>query len=85
MNLVVGYSTQALKALRRLDRDLVLRILSQIRLLQSGPFPREAKRVEGPGKVFRIRIGDARVLYSVSHERQELLIVKIDKRAWVYK
>ena len=79
------YSSQALKALRRLDPEVCSRVRDQVQRLQTTPFPRGIKRVEGPGKVFRVRIGDVRVLYTVNHERQEIDIAKIDKRGRVYK
>ena len=35
-------------------------------------------------KVFRVRVGDYRILYSVSYEENLILIIKVDKRGRVY-
>ncbi len=52
------------------------------------PFPRDVKRVENQWfeneKVFRIRVGDYRVLYTVNYTKNRILIFSIDKRSRVY-
>jgi mRNA interferase RelE/StbE len=63
-----------------------LRIKKGIEKLAFDPIPHNAVRVEGQKeKVFRIRIGDFRVLYVVHQKDKEITVFKIDKRQRVYE
>jgi mRNA interferase RelE/StbE len=68
------------------DRSLSERLLDRIELLRSDPFPHGCIRVQEyhKDKVFRVRVGDYRVLYYVNHERNILDVVNIDKRPRAY-
>ena len=60
--------------------------MSKIEKLKDNPVPSDAKflgRHEGD-KVFRIRIGDYRVLYKIKDKEKVILITKIDKRPRAY-
>lgn len=35
-------------------------------------------------KVFRVRVGDYRILYTVNYEKKRVLIVNLDKRSRAY-
>ena len=81
--LVIKYSNQAVKFLKRCDNILVGRILKKIELLSSNPFPQDVKVTQGD-RLFRVRVGKIRILYEVDHDNKLLGIVKIDKRPRVY-
>ena len=82
----VGFSSQARKFLKSVDDTLWSRITGKIEELCSNPFPSDSKRVKGrKEKVFRVRVGDFRILYVVFNERNLLFISKIEKRSKVYK
>lgn len=81
----IKYSRQAVKFLKSLDKKLVLRILSKIEKLKEEPIQHDSKMVEGYGeKLFRVRVGDYRILYEVDYKKNLIGIVKIDKRARAY-
>ena len=81
----IEYSKQAVKYLKSLDKTLVLRILQKIEKLKEEPIQHDSKRVEGYGeKLFRVRVGDYRILYEVDYKNNLIGIVKIDKRARAY-
>ena len=83
--LVVEFSTTAAKFLKKADSQVLKRILERIERLGADPFPSEVKRVvNAKVKVFRVRVGDYRILYSVLFEKNVLLIVDIDNRERVY-
>ena len=62
------------------------RILEKIEKLEENPFPQEVERVEDfeGEKVFRVRVGDERILYIVKYNPNKLIVVKVDKRSRVY-
>lgn len=57
-----------------------------INKLEENPFPQEVERVEDfeGEKVFRVRVGDKRILYVVRYNPNKLIVVKVDKRSRVY-
>jgi len=71
---------------KKLDISRKDRIKNKIKKLQLDPFPPESIRVEGykNQKIFRVRVGSLRILYLVNYEKQQIIIVRIDKRAKVY-
>ena len=78
---------QALKFLKSIrDKSTLTRIANKINELEKNPFPQDIERVEGfKGiKVFRVRVGDFRILYFVDYNSSKLYIEKIDKRGKVY-
>jgi mRNA interferase RelE/StbE len=81
----VKYSRQALKFLKLLDQKLVIRILTKIEGLKEDPIQHDSKRIEGYSeKLFRVRVGDYRILYEVDYKGNLIGIVKIDKRSKIY-
>lgn len=81
----VKYSNQALKFLKKSDRLLQQRLMKKIEALRIEPFPSDIKSVEGfKEKLFRVRVGDYRILYEVDHQLNLIGIVKIDHRKTVY-
>lgn len=76
----ITYSNQAKKFLR--SSSEAQRILDKIEALRENPYS-QATRVFGfKEKLYRIRVGSNRVLYSVITE--EIGVIKIDKRSRVY-
>ena len=80
------FSSKAAKYIRKLDSVTKKRIEEKIDKLEEEPFPQEIERVENfkGEKVFRVRVGDQRILYVVRHNPNKLIVVDIDKRSRVY-
>ena len=83
--LTVDLSSYAKRFLKRAEKQLASRIIERIEKLAENPFPQDVKRVVGrTEKIFRIRLGDYRIQYSVIYERNILFISDIDKRPRAY-
>lgn len=81
----IEYSNISKKFLKKLDKNLILRIMSKIGGLKENPVPSDAKSLKGYKEpTFRIRVGKYRVLYAVNHNNKVILISKIGKREGVY-
>jgi len=80
------FSREAAKYIRKLDFITKERLRERIGKLENDPFPQGIERVQGQGSdlVFRIRVGDQRILYIVRYHPDKIIIVKIDKRSRVY-
>lgn len=86
MNFEIFYDNQPKKFLKNQDNNLSKRILDKIDLLlPKDPVPHNSKRIVGyKTPVFRIRIGDYRVLYRINYDENRIIIIKIDRRSKVY-
>jgi mRNA interferase RelE/StbE len=85
MTFEITYDKQPVKFLKKLDKNIAKRILDKIDdVFINGPVPSDAKRIIGEHGVFRIRIGDHRILYRIEYEKQVIVLFKIDKRENVY-
>lgn len=79
------FGSDAKKFLRKAEKDIAKRIIERIEKLKEEPFPQDVKRVVGKkDKIFRVRVGDYRIQYSVIYERNLIFISDIDKRERAY-
>jgi mRNA interferase RelE/StbE len=61
------YEKSVIKFIIMLDKNISKRIFEKTKLLKENPFPSDSKRILNINdKVFRIRVGDFRVLYRVN-------------------
>jgi mRNA interferase RelE/StbE len=78
--------TPARNFIKKLDSKNSQRIIEAIEKLAEDPVPHDAKRIYGTSeKLFRIRVGDFRVLYRIDHGEVITIVVNIDSRKRVYR
>ena len=68
----------------KLEKVSKERVFKRIKELCEDPFPSDVKKLKGEKDVYRIRIGDFRVLYRIIPEDEVILIFRVDKRSRVY-
>lgn len=73
------------KALHRLPISVQIRIVAAVDGLQDNPRPPGAVKLTGEPDLWRIRVGDYRVIYSIDDERLIILVVRIAHRKDVYR
>ena len=79
------YSNQARKFLKNSDKVLVKRLLLKIEELKTKLIIKDTKVIEGyKEKLFRVRVGDYRILYEFDYDTNTISIIKIDKRSKIY-
>ena len=76
----ITYARQAVKAIERLDADTKQRIKHSIYGIPLG----DIKRLRGHAELYRLRIGDWRVLFSYP-DTDTVLIERISPRGEAYK
>lgn len=81
----VTFARSARKELERLNRPLRERVFSSIERLSSNPRPTGCKKLEGADDLWRIRIGDYRVIYSVDDARRIVDVSAVRHRADAYR
>jgi mRNA interferase RelE/StbE len=77
-------SKRANRELGSLGSSIKDRIVSRLEELGEDPFPRGIVKLQGRGGVYRIRVGDYRILYEVFTSDRLVLVEKIDRRSRVY-
>lgn len=86
---MLKYSITFAKSARReieiLDSQLTENILKKIESLTFTPRPRGRKKLEGEEYLWRIRLGDYRVVYYINDREKLIDIVRIRHRKDVYK
>ena len=81
----VVFARSARKELQALDRTVAARILKRIEALTREPRPSGCKKLEGIDNLWRIRIGDWRVVYSVDDSRLLVEVSVIRHRREAYR
>jgi mRNA interferase RelE/StbE len=76
---------QAEKTLRRLPSPLVKRIDRALAMLSQTPAPPGSKRLVGHPKLYRLRVGDWRIIYAVEEEQVVILVLRIAPRGQAYR
>lgn len=79
----VGLKNSAEKDLRKLPADILRRVLAAIGGLASEPFPPSSLKLKNADRLYRLRVGDYRVVYEVQSE--EVTVVAIRHRREVYR
>ena len=64
----VTFTRSARRELEALDAALVTRLVPRIEALATTPRPSGCRKLRGTNKLWRIRVGDYRVIYAVSDD-----------------
>lgn len=82
----VELTRRAERDVRRIvNRALQSRIVERISRLADNPRPAEAKKLRGPGEIWRIRVGHWRVCYQIRDGVLLVLVLIVGQRASVYE
>jgi len=81
----IEISRTAEKQLKKVRRDDQRRIIEAILSLADDPHPMGSRKLMGYDDVFRIRVGQYRVLYSVSGKKLIVIVLKIGNRKDAYR
>jgi len=81
----VVFTTLAERSITNLDRSIAARIRLKISNLGNDPRPRRSVKLAGSSDLYRIRIGDYRVVYRIDDKQQLVEITIIAHRREVYR
>lgn len=73
------------KDLRSLPKPTIARVVKSLELLADDPFPRQALKLEGGEKLYRLRVGDYRIVYAVDQDAKEVIVHYVRHRREVYR
>lgn len=83
----VTFSSEAEKNLRKIDRNIARRILTSLAGLSNDPFNNSnTKKMKGKeGAIYRLRVGNYRIIYEVINNELIIFVVRIGPRGDIYK
>jgi mRNA interferase RelE/StbE len=84
-----GYRIQiapsAVRQLRKLPGSVQERIVEHVEQLATDPRPRGAIKLQGEDDLYRIRVGDYRVIYQIRDDELIVLVLRVEHRREVYR
>jgi len=81
----VAYDPKALKELTKLDKPVARRVIKAIDALGDDPRPSGARPLVGYPNLWRIRVGEYRVVYSIQNAELVVLALRVAHRSSVYR
>ncbi len=85
MTYKIEFAKQAAKQFKALPRQEQQRLKTKIDDLEIDPRPPGVVKLSGEKNLYRIRVGNYRIIYSIQDSRLLILIVKIGHRKDVYR
>jgi mRNA interferase RelE/StbE len=88
---VCAYQIQITSAARRdlgrlaANRDLLEKIDARILSLANDPRPHNSRKLSNEDSLYRVRVGDYRIIYQVRDETLVVLVVRVRHRREVYE
>jgi mRNA interferase RelE/StbE len=81
----IEFQPSVRKDFRKLSPDNASRILPRIEELAKDPFPSQSIKLKGSDRLYRVRVGDYRVVYEVDVDTCRILIYHVRHRHEVYR
>lgn len=73
------------KDFRRLPKLAAERAFKRIESLQNEPFPHGVEKLEGAEKLYRLRVGDYRIIYQLEPQARRITVLYVRHRRDVYR
>jgi mRNA interferase RelE/StbE len=80
----IEFTPAAARAFKKLNRDTQSRLAKTIDKLSSNPLPNGVKKLSGEENLYRIRVGDYRIVYQMKSKELIILVVRLGHRREVY-
>ena len=81
----VELTRSAEKDLKRIDKSQVATIFRGLEDFADDPRPHGVKKLSGADRIYRIRVGDYRVVYEIEDDVLLVLVIRVAHRKDVYK
>lgn len=73
------------KDLRKLPKAILQRVFQVLEGLPTNPFPHQHSKLSGTERLYRLRLGDYRIVYEVQEETLEVTVHSIRQRQDAYR
>jgi mRNA interferase RelE/StbE len=80
----IVFARSARKELEALDPPMIERVIARIEALAHDPRPAGSRKLRGSGNLWRVRVGDYRIVYGLDDRRRMVDIVRVRHRRDAY-
>lgn len=81
----LGFKPSVEKDLQSIPRAMVSRLLDRIDRLPDNPTPPQSTKLQGAERLYRLRVGDYRIVYEVDREAEQITVHYVRHRRDVYR
>ncbi len=81
----IEFAPRAERQFDDLPREVQERLTPRIEALAENPRPQGVKKLAGEPGLYRLRVGDYRIVYQIRDQELFILVVKIGHRREVYR
>ena len=81
----ISFRPSADRQLAKLPQDVQRRIVAVVDALADAPRPLGVVKIAGDDNLWRIRVGDYRVVYEIHDDRLMVLVIRVAHRKDVYR
>ena len=85
MKYTVRMDSRTRKTLDRLPGDMHGRVLRKLNALEENPRPFGVEKLAGPEDLYRVRVGDWRIVYAIRDQELVVIVIRIGNRREVYR
>ena len=68
-----------------MPQPLVARVFEKLETLRESPFPHGARKLSAADELYRIRVGDYRIVYGVDSTGRRVVVYSVRHRRDVYR
>lgn len=81
----IEWKNSAKKELKKLPKSAIIKVLAAVEILASEPRPPNSKKLVGADRIFRLKIGEYRVIYQTVQHTLIIEIIRVRHRKDVYR
>ena len=81
----IEWKQSAKKELKKLKKAVIPRIIKAVESLSINPYPTGSRKLQGSEHLYRVRLGDYRIVYSVENKILLIEIIRIGHRKDIYR
>jgi mRNA interferase RelE/StbE len=81
----VHFKPSAADAIRKLPKSQQRRVIAKAEALAETPRPPGCRKLLGEDELYRVRVGDYRIVYAVRDQDLIILVVRVGHRREVYR
>ena len=85
MKYKIQLKRSVVKTLKSLPQREVKKIGKKIDSLGQNPVPKDSKKIKGEKDLYRVRVGDYRILYFFQNSSLTVLVIRVGHRKDIYK
>ena len=85
MKYKVQLKRSVIKTLKSIPQKEIKKIGKKIDSLEQNPVPKDSKKIKGGKDLYRVRVGNYRILYFFQNSDLIVLVIRVDHRKDIYK